>query len=200
VVVFAATATALGFALPVPASDVAGNQGGDDQGGELRAPAGGPPGGGGFALGAADGVLPSGTTAFDGGLPGVARLDPALLDALRTASADAEDEGVEIYVDSGWRSRKYQEQLFRQAVVEYGSKAEAERWVATPGTSPHVSGNAVDVGSADATAWLSEHGAAYGLCQIYANEPWHYELRPDAVGRKCPRMYADASQDPRMWH
>ena len=31
-----------------------------------------------------------------------------------------------------------------------------------------------------ATAWLSEHGAAYGLCQIYGNEPWHYELRPDA--------------------
>ena len=25
---------------------------------------------------------------------------------------------------------------------------------------------------------VSEHGAKYGLCQIYDNEPWHYELRP----------------------
>ena len=27
----------------------------------------------------------------------------------------------------------------------------------------------------------------YGLCQIYGNEPWHYELRPDAVDHGCPR-------------
>jgi LAS superfamily LD-carboxypeptidase LdcB len=149
-------------------------------------------------LGAADGVLPSGTTVFDDGLPGVARLDPALLDALRRASTDAEREGAHIYVDSGWRSRKYQEQLFRQAVSEYGSEAEAARWVATSGTSPHVSGNAVDIGQADATAWLSKHGATYGLCQIYRNEPWHYELRPGAINRGCPRMYADPTKDPRM--
>ena len=46
-----------------------------------------------------------------------------------------------------------------------------------------MSGDAVDIGRSDATAWLSEHGAEYGLCQIYANEPWHYELRPEAVDR-----------------
>ena len=169
-----------------------------DQRGELGAPAGAFPGGDGVALGAADGVLPSGTTVFDDGLPGVAKLDPALLDALRRASTDAQHEGVQIYVDSGWRSRTFQEQLFRQAVSEYGSEAEAARWVATPGTSPHVSGNAVDIGQADATAWLSEHGVRYGLCQIYRNEPWHYELRPAAINRDCPRMYADPTRDPRM--
>jgi hypothetical protein len=70
--------------------------------------------------------------------------------------------------------------------------------VATPETSAHVSGDAIDVGPAKATAWLSEHGAEYGLCQIFKNEPWHYELRPAAVGAGCPRMYADAGQDPRM--
>lgn len=169
-----------------------------DQRGELGAPAGALAGGHVVALGAADGVLPSGTTVFDDGLPGVAKLDPALLCALRRASTDAQHDGVHIYVDSGWRSRKYQEQLFRQAVSEYGSEAGAARWVATPGTSPHVTGNAVDVGQADATAWLSKHGAKYGLCQIYRNEPWHYELRPGAINRGCPRMYADLTQDPRM--
>ena len=32
--------------------------------------------------------------------------------------------------------------------------------MATPETSPHVSGDAVDIGPSDAAAWLSEHGAA----------------------------------------
>jgi hypothetical protein len=61
-----------------------------------------------------------------------------------------------------------------------------------------VSGDAVDIGPSDAATWLSEHGAAYGLCQIYGNEPWHYELRPDAVDQGCPPMYADPTHDPRM--
>ena len=38
----------------------------------------------------------------------------------------------------------------------------------------------------------------YGLCRIYGNEPWHYELRPDAVDHGCPPMYADPTHDPRM--
>ena len=49
-----------------------------------------------------------------------------------------------------------------------------------------MSGNAVDIGSFDATAWLSAHGAGYGLCQTYANESWHYELHPEAIDRGCP--------------
>jgi zinc D-Ala-D-Ala carboxypeptidase len=60
-----------------------------------------------------------------------------------------------------------------------------------------VSGDAVDIGRSDATAWLSERGAAYGLCQIYSNEPWHYELRPEAIEYACPRLYADPTHDPR---
>jgi zinc D-Ala-D-Ala carboxypeptidase len=125
-------------------------------------------------------------------------LDPALVGALRQAAADAAYDGVEWYVQSGWRSPEHQQQLLDEAIAKYGSEAEAARWVATPDTSPHVSGDAVDLGPAGATAWLSEHGAEYGLCQIYGNEPWHYELRPDAVEHGCPPMYADPTQDPRM--
>jgi hypothetical protein len=149
------------------------------------------------ALGEADGAVPAGTTVFDDEVPGVARLDPALLDALRRAAVDAAAEGVRLLVDSGWRSARYQERLLREAVSKYGSQREAARWVATPTTSAHVSGNAVDIGHADAAAWLSEHGAGYGLCQIYRNEPWHYELRPRAVEDGCPSMYADPTDDPR---
>jgi D-alanyl-D-alanine carboxypeptidase len=150
------------------------------------------------ALGEADGALPDGATVFDDDFPAVANLDPALLGALRQAATDAADDGVEFFVDSGWRSPEYQEQLLREAVAKYGSEDEAARWVATPNTSAHVSGDAVDVGPFDATAWLSERGADYGLCQIYGNEPWHYELRPEAIDHGCPPMYADPTEDPRM--
>jgi D-alanyl-D-alanine carboxypeptidase len=145
-----------------------------------------------------DGALADGVTVFDDGYPGVANLDPDLLTALRRAATDAADAGVEFQVNSGWRSPEYQEQLLRKAVSEYGSEEEAARGVATANTSAHVSGDAVDIGPFDATAWLSEHGAHYGLCQIYRNESWHYELIPEATSRGCPPMYADPTHDPRM--
>jgi hypothetical protein len=150
------------------------------------------------ALGEAGGAVPGGTTVFDDEIPGVAKLDPALRAALRHAATDAADDGVALSVDSGWRSPEYQEQLLDEAVAKYGSLAEAVRWVATPDTSSHVSGDAVDIGPSDAAGWLSEHGAAYGLCRTYGNEPWHYELRPEAVDRGCPPPYADPTHDPRM--
>lgn len=149
------------------------------------------------ALGEDDGVAPQGATVFTS-TPAVTRLDPRLLRALRRAARGAARQHVVLYVDSGWRSRRYQEQLLRQAVATYGSRASAARWVATPDTSAHVSGDAVDVGGERAREWLSRHGARYALCQTYRNEPWHYELRSRAVVNGCPRPYADPTHDPRM--
>jgi len=149
-------------------------------------------------LGEAGGAIPDGTTVFDDSVAGVANLDPDLRAALRAAATAAAGDGVAVYVDSGWRSRKYQQQLFNEAVSKYGSVDAAARWVASPNTSAHVSGDAVDIGHSNAAAWLSEHGAHYGLCQIYGNEPWHYELRPEAAHQGCPPMYADPAHDPRM--
>ena len=149
-------------------------------------------------LGEADGAVPNGTTVFDDEVAGVAKLDPVLLRALRRAATDAGGDGIEFVVDSGWRSPEYQEHLLDEAVSKYGSEEQAARWVATPDTSAHVSGDAVDIGHVDAAAWLARHGAGYGLCQIYGNEPWHYELRPEAIDHGCPPMYADPTHDPRM--
>jgi zinc D-Ala-D-Ala carboxypeptidase len=186
VVVVAAIAAALGDQLPASSSSTAGSPSNVPRS-ERRG-----------ALGEADGAVPNGTTVFDDEIPGVANLDSDLLGALRHAATDAADDGVEFYVDSGWRSPEYQERLLREAVSKYGSEKKAARWVATPNTSAHVSGDAVDIGPSGATAWLSEHGAEYGLCQIYRNEPWHYELRPKAGDHGCPPMYADPAHDPRM--
>jgi D-alanyl-D-alanine carboxypeptidase len=201
-VVIAAIAAALGYQLPASSSSTAaapidvprrehrGADGAVRDGVTVRHHRG--------ALGEADGAVPDGVTVFDDEIPGVANLDSDLLGALRQAATDAADDGVEFYVDSGWRSPEYQEQLLREAVSKYGSEEEAARWVATPNTSAHVSGDAVDIGPSGAAAWLSEHGASYGLCQIYSNEPWHYELRPEASDHGCPPIYADPTHDPRM--
>ncbi|WP_366520372.1 M15 family metallopeptidase [Deinococcus sp.] len=150
------------------------------------------------AAGRAAGAVPDGVTVFDDRYPAVARLNADLLRALRHAATDATDDGVTFFVNSGWRSRSYQNQLLHEAVSKYGSEAEAARWVATADTSPHVSGDAVDIGPARAAAWLSKYGTRYGLCQIYRNESWHFELRPRAIVRGCPPMYADPTHDPRM--
>jgi len=144
-----------------------------------------------------DGRLPDGATAYDEH-PGVARLDGRLLAQLRQATADASDEGVDVVVTSGWRSRGYQSRLFDEAVAEHGSEAAAAAWVARPGTSVHEAGQAVDVGPWAAIDWLAQHGAAYGLCQVYANEPWHFELVPTAVTHGCPPGYDDPTDDPRL--
>jgi zinc D-Ala-D-Ala carboxypeptidase len=146
----------------------------------------------------AAGAVRRGLTVFDENSPAVTNLDPALLRALRQAARDAAKYRVEIVVNSGWRSPEYQERLLRQAVSKYGSEENAARWVATADTSAHVSGHAIDIGPSRATAWLAKHGAEYRLCQIYRNEPWHYELRREAIDNGCPSMYADPRHDPRM--
>jgi D-alanyl-D-alanine carboxypeptidase len=145
-----------------------------------------------------DGALPDGVTVFDDRYPAVTNLDADLLAALREAATDAAADGITFYVNSGWRSPAYQDRLLRDAVAEYGSESEAARWVATADTSPHVAGDAVDLGHGDAATWLARNGARYDLCRIYRNEPWHFELRPGANGAGCPRIYADPTQDPRM--
>lgn len=145
-----------------------------------------------------EGGLPFGVTVFDDGYAGVANLDPALRAALAAATGAAARDGVILRVNSGWRSREYQAQLLRDAVEKYGSVARAARWVATPSTSVHVAGEAVDIGPVAGAAWLAEHGAAYGLCRIYRNEPWHFELRPEAVTHGPPPTLADPSHDPRL--
>jgi hypothetical protein len=124
--------------------------------------------------------------------PTISNLDADLRDAVRAAARAARKDGVTVLVTSGWRSRAHQERLFREAVDRYGSEAEALRYVATPGTSAHVTGDAVDIGPEEADEWLRAHGADYGLCQVFANEVWHFELAT-TPGGTCPPMYPDSS-------
>ena len=155
------------------------------------------------ACDARTGGLPSlgSTTGTEGPAIGerrLGRLDPDLRDAFVEARKDAARDGVVLHVNGGWRSTTHQQRLFDDAVASYGSVEEASRWVARPGTSVHESGDAIDVGPDFAAAWLAGHGADFGLCRVYDNEPWHFELRPEAVGAGCPATYADPTADPRL--
>ena len=129
---------------------------------------------------------------FDLSSPAVNRLDPALLDAIERAANGAAAEGITMGLTSGWRSPEFQQQLFDDAVVQYGSVAIASQYVASPQVSKHVIGKAVDVGPASADDWLIRNGSAFGLCQIYANEIWHFELAID-YGGACPPLRPNAA-------
>ena len=140
------------------------------------------------------GYLPDGTTLspFDTSSQLLARLDPALLKAIQDATRSAQSQGVDITITSGWRSKGFQQRLFDDAVRTYGSVEIAQQFVASPVASRHVVGEAVDIAGNGASAWLIRNGAQFGLCQIYANENWHFELATDGAGR-CPPLRPNAA-------
>ncbi|WP_234320266.1 M15 family metallopeptidase [Streptomyces sp. SBT349] len=141
-----------------------------------------------------DGTVPDGArlTPFDTEHPAVANLEPWLLAALQQAAEEAREDGVELLVTSGWRSEEHQRRLLEEAIEEYGSLERAREFVNTPERSTHVSGEAVDIGPTDADDWLIRNGSRYGLCQVYANEMWHFELLTEPGGT-CPPLREDAA-------
>ena len=147
-----------------------------------------------FEKTAGHGYIPTGETVEldNDSLPALANLDPALLDAARQAAAAAQADGVHVAVTSGWRSAAYQQWLLDRAVSKYGTADEAAKWVSTPDTSKHVSGDAIDIGPFDATLWMQSNSTRFGLCQIYANELWHYELASN-YGGSCPVLRENAA-------
>lgn len=140
------------------------------------------------------GWLPDGRTfsPFDTSPQPIARLDPLLLKAIQDASRAAQAQNVDIVITSGWRSRGFQQRLFTDGIRQYGSAGAAAEFVASPDVSRHVVGEAVDIGGDGASAWMILNGPRFGLCQIYANENWHFELAVDDAGN-CPPLRANAA-------
>ena len=130
---------------------------------------------------------------FDDSHPAVIGLAPELRDAIRAAATDAEADGVSLELTSGWRSADYQATLYADAIDDYGSEHAAREFVSTPEASRHVTGDAIDIARVDPALWLEQFGSAYGLCRVFANESWHFELAT-TPGGECPVMLADASE------
>jgi hypothetical protein len=150
-----------------------------------------------FGVGAVDttgGSIPDGqlVSPFDVKNPVVGFLDPLLRNAIQDATQAAAGEGVDVKLTSGWRSTGFQQRLVDQAAATYGSRDVASQFVASPERSMHVVGKAVDVGPVVADEWMIRNGPRFGLCQIYANEIWHFELAVDAEGN-CPPLRPNAA-------
>lgn len=141
-----------------------------------------------------DGSLPDGNalSPFDVQNPAIGRLEPALLSAIQSAATAAAADGITMTITSGWRSVEFQQRLLDNAVRTYGSYDAARQYVQTPAMSKHVIGEAVDVGGVGADQWLIANGSRFGLCRIYANELWHFELATDAAGN-CPALLPNAA-------
>lgn len=148
----------------------------------------------GFVLTA--GLLLAGPTAQAapnaGSAAGTDGLDPALALAYTLAEREAQGSGVPLWIVSGYRTPAEQEGLWQDGLRTYGSPDVARRWVLPPNESTHVSGHAIDVGPQQGAQWLQANGSRYGLCRMYDNEWWHFELAT-APGGVCPPILPDAS-------
>lgn len=116
-------------------------------------------------------------------------LAPECINNFELLRKDAAEEGLNIYLSSGYRSYEQQRQLYNSYVSMYG-KDYADSFSARPGHSEHQTGLAIDcnsvsdsfVGTAEAI-WLAEHCHEYGFIirypmgkehiTGYKYEPWH---------------------------
>jgi len=94
--------------------------------------------------------------------------------AFQQMAADAARDGVTIGVTDSYRSYDQQVDLARRkGLYSQGG------WAATPGTSNHGWGMALDVDVDDrGQRWLRDNGWRYGWVESVPREPWHWEFRP----------------------
>lgn len=116
-------------------------------------------------------------------------IDPQAQAAFDAMQAAAAEEGLNIYISSGFRSYDYQAGLYQRYVDKDGA-AEADRYSARPGHSEHQTGLAFDLNTIDdffaETAegkWVARNCYKYGFIIRYPSdkedvtgykyEPWH---------------------------
>ena len=101
------------------------------------------------------------------------------------------DTGLHIYINSGYRSYKYQKELYDYYLYNYG-KSYVKNYVAYPGYSEHQTGLAIDIRAySNATfsgtkeeSWMNDNAYKYGYIlrytksnktyTLYNAEAWHY--------------------------
>lgn len=131
------------------------------------------------------------------------------LAALRQAAASA---GIELIIESGYRSYEAQAATLAYWVGVEGAAAAALR-AARPGHSEHQLGTAIDVTSAGWSgrvgdwaaeslegAWMAAHAWEFGFVMSYPSggeavscfgyEPWHYRW----IGRDAARAHRDSGE------
>ena len=118
----------------------------------------------------------------------------------------AANDGINIYLSSGFRSYDYQNEIYNNYISVYG-KAATDTFSARPGNSEHQSGMAIDVNIIDDSftgtpeaIWIEEHCTEYGFILRYPPgkqeitgykyEPWHIRY----VGRDFAKKLTEAAE------
>ena len=120
-------------------------------------------------------------------------ITPETKKALVKMAVAAKKDGINLIVDSGFRSISYQKQIIRRR-LEAGEKYEKLiTFVAPPGYSEHHSARAVDFVPSEARfahteiyKWLKKHAAEFGFYETYPEdttgftpwESWHWVYQP----------------------
>ena len=139
---------------------------------------------------------PLGETEIVEGTERPEEINPLVLARFLSAQAAAKELGIELSIDSGYRSPEKQNYLYQRAIKTYKSAEEAMKWVLPSDLSRHPWGLALDVNlnhDKSGATWLEANGATFGLCRVYVNEWWHFEPLT-APGGICPPLLPDASQ------
>ncbi len=96
-------------------------------------------------------------------------------EAWKAAVADAAAAGIDLKITDSYRTYDQQVELAeRKGLYANGGYA------ATPGTSNHGWGLAVDADVSDPATmgWMRANGYKYGFVEAVPREPWHWEYRP----------------------
>ena len=123
------------------------------------------------------------------------QFDERIVDDMEAFAEAAREEGLSVFLSSGYRGYDMQSYLFRRKADEYG-EAVAQTIVARPGTSEHQTGLCCDITDRyyeekgwdlENTAlyqWMSAHCQEYGFIVRYPKgkeevtgiiyEPWHF--------------------------
>lgn len=125
-------------------------------------------------------------------------VDSRIADALTRFAADAEAQGLSVYLSSGYRSYSEQSANLQRKLDEGYDYNTAITIVAEPGTSEHQTGLCCDITDVyyalkdpdvleltDTYKWMSEHCQEYGFIVRYPKgkseltggiiyEPWHF--------------------------
>jgi D-alanyl-D-alanine carboxypeptidase len=125
---------------------------------------------------------------------------PPLLRMLEQARLD----GIELIVESAYRSIHYQTRIFMRMLDEGRSFEDIIRYVAPPGYSQHMLGTAMDFypsnwefAETEQYRWLQENGRRFGFEETYSKnnrylmpwEAWHWNFV--GIGESEPEALAE---------
>lgn len=101
---------------------------------------------------------------------------PAVAAAFDQMDVEANRDGTDLVVTSGFRSDAEQAILF--------ARHPDPRWVARPGESRHRDATELDIsmGGGPAWRWLRANAERFGFRQRYSWEPWHFGYLPGCGG------------------